>query len=79
MNALKVAFSGGPISGLENLDSQGVLIQILLLVETETNLYGFHTGWIAGSTANVFVANHDTERVNTYPLLVAIPRTYHSY
>ncbi|KAF8153815.1 glycoside hydrolase [Crassisporium funariophilum] len=40
-NALKSAFSGGGISGLQNLDSQG---------------------WISGSQANVFVANHDTER-----------------
>ncbi|KAJ7175109.1 glycoside hydrolase family 13 protein [Mycena crocata] len=39
--ALKNAFSGGGISNLQNLDSQG---------------------WVAGSQANVFVANHDTER-----------------
>ncbi|KAH8814784.1 glycoside hydrolase [Flagelloscypha sp. PMI_526] len=38
---VKSAFSGGTISGLQNLESQG---------------------WIAGSTANVFVSNHDTER-----------------
>ncbi|KAF5329512.1 hypothetical protein D9619_009322 [Psilocybe cf. subviscida] len=41
MSALKNAFSGGGISSLQNLDSQG---------------------WIAGSQANVFVTNHDTER-----------------
>ncbi|PVG03693.1 glycoside hydrolase [Serendipita vermifera] len=39
--ALKDAFSGGGISGLQNLESRG---------------------WVAGSSANVFVANHDTER-----------------
>ncbi|KAJ7056017.1 glycoside hydrolase superfamily [Mycena amicta] len=39
--AVKNAFSGGGISALQNLDSQG---------------------WVAGSQANVFVANHDTER-----------------
>ncbi|KAF8153814.1 glycoside hydrolase [Crassisporium funariophilum] len=39
--ALKNAFSGGGISSLQNLDSQG---------------------WVAGTSANVFVANHDTER-----------------
>ncbi|KAJ6476448.1 glycoside hydrolase [Mycena vitilis] len=39
--ALKNAFSGGGISSLQNLDSQG---------------------WVAGTQANVFVANHDTER-----------------
>ncbi|KAK0479061.1 glycoside hydrolase [Armillaria luteobubalina] len=37
--ALKNAFAGGSISGLQNFD-----------------------GWISGSRANVFVANHDTER-----------------
>ncbi|KDR78015.1 hypothetical protein GALMADRAFT_244986 [Galerina marginata CBS 339.88] len=40
-SAIKSAFSGGGISGLQNLDSQG---------------------WVSGSKANVFVANHDTER-----------------
>ncbi|KAK6980929.1 alpha-amylase [Favolaschia claudopus] len=35
------AFSGGGISGLQNLDNRG---------------------WVSGSQANVFVANHDTER-----------------
>ncbi|KAJ7056051.1 glycoside hydrolase [Mycena amicta] len=39
--AVKNAFSGGGISALQNLDSQG---------------------WVAGSQANVFVVNHDTER-----------------
>ncbi|KAF8200231.1 glycoside hydrolase [Pholiota molesta] len=39
--AVQSAFSGGGISNLENLDSQG---------------------WISGTQANVFVANHDTER-----------------
>ncbi|KAJ7056015.1 glycoside hydrolase [Mycena amicta] len=39
--AVQNAFSGGGISALQNLDSQG---------------------WVAGSQANVFVANHDTER-----------------
>ncbi|KAK0197757.1 glycoside hydrolase family 13 protein, partial [Armillaria mellea] len=39
--ALKNAFAGGNISGLQNLDSQG---------------------WVSGSQANVFIANHDTER-----------------
>ncbi|KAK0448451.1 glycoside hydrolase superfamily [Desarmillaria tabescens] len=39
--ALKNAFTGGSISGLQNLDNQG---------------------WVSGSQANVFVANHDTER-----------------
>ncbi|KAF8996428.1 glycoside hydrolase [Cyathus striatus] len=39
--ALKNAFSGGGISSLQNLDSQG---------------------WVSGTQANVFVANHDTER-----------------
>ncbi|KAF7292118.1 Alpha-amylase [Mycena indigotica] len=39
--AVKNAFLGGGISGLQNLDNQG---------------------WVAGSQANVFVANHDTER-----------------
>ncbi|KAJ6607181.1 glycoside hydrolase [Mycena sp. CBHHK59/15] len=39
--AVKNAFSGGGISSLQNLDSQG---------------------WVAGTQANVFVANHDTER-----------------
>jgi hypothetical protein len=28
------------------------------------------TGWIAGSDANVFVANHDTERVGIITLLI---------
>ncbi|TFK33166.1 glycoside hydrolase [Crucibulum laeve] len=40
-SAVKNAFSGGGISSLQNLDSQG---------------------WVSGSQANVFVANHDTER-----------------
>ncbi|PBK84861.1 glycoside hydrolase family 13 protein [Armillaria gallica] len=40
--ALQTAFTGGSISGLENLD--------------------IGIGWISGSQANVFVANHDTER-----------------
>ncbi|KJA26527.1 carbohydrate-binding module family 20 protein [Hypholoma sublateritium FD-334 SS-4] len=40
-SALQSAFSGGGISSLQNLDSQG---------------------WVAGTSANVFVANHDTER-----------------
>ncbi|KAJ7845120.1 glycoside hydrolase [Mycena olivaceomarginata] len=42
--ALKNAFSGGGISSLQNLDSQG---------------------WVSGSQANVFVTNHDTERVRS--------------
>ncbi|KAJ7108267.1 glycoside hydrolase [Mycena epipterygia] len=39
--AIQNAFSGGGISSLQNLDSNG---------------------WVAGTQANIFVANHDTER-----------------
>ncbi|KAF9227881.1 glycoside hydrolase family 13 protein [Gyrodon lividus] len=40
-SALQIAFLGGGISSLENLDNQG---------------------WVAGIGANLFVADHDTER-----------------
>ncbi|KAK7013737.1 putative glycoside hydrolase [Favolaschia claudopus] len=40
-HALRDAFLGGGISGLQNLDNRG---------------------WVPGSQANIFVANHDTER-----------------
>jgi hypothetical protein len=63
LGALKQAFSGGgSISNLRNLDSMGMYIAashplIPSLIEERV-------GWLPSSQANVFVANHDSERVS---------------
>ncbi|KAH7918792.1 glycoside hydrolase family 13 protein [Leucogyrophana mollusca] len=51
-SALQSAFSGSGISALEDLDDQELTSSISCLSK----------GWVAGTSANVFVADHDTER-----------------
>ena len=58
--ALLNAFSGGGISGLQSFDNLGMVKLFPCGVIT---LLKLRIGWVNGSRANVFVTNHDTERV----------------
>ncbi len=57
--ALWNAFSGGGISSLQSFDNLGTVKRL----GNNFHLAKPITGWVNGSGANVFVANHDTERV----------------
>ena len=54
------AFSGGGISSLQSFDNLGTVTLFPCGVIT---LLKLRAGWVNGSRANVFVTNHDTERV----------------
>lgn len=58
--ALQSAFLGGGIDQLKDLDGKGASIAQELLTVAD-HLYA---GWVPASAANVFVVNHDTERVS---------------
>jgi hypothetical protein len=51
------------VSALENLSDEGERALQLLLRLQFTSRFFYILGWIASSSANVFVSDHDTERV----------------
>ena len=54
---------GAGIQDLEQLDNRGILTRNYLILKL-TNWFLPYTGWVPSDIANVFVANHDTERVS---------------
>lgn len=62
--ALRAAFSGSSssISNLANLYNQGAHFGVYKMTDLKMCV-----GWVNGSVANVFVATHDSERVNITP------------
>lgn len=59
---LKSAFLDDGIDSLQNLDNEGKHKDIKNFQASLT----CRIGWIAGDVANVFVTNHDTERVRIH-------------
>ncbi|KAG8745051.1 hypothetical protein FRC12_014677 [Ceratobasidium sp. 428] len=59
-SAVQGAFSSGNIAGLNGLENNG-MFEIFLPIYQLDNL-AENLGWVSGNGANVFVANHDTER-----------------
>ena len=57
--ALQSAFLGGGIDQLKDLDGKGTSF-----ASETAHLTDRLAGWVPASAANVFVVNHDTERVS---------------
>ena len=53
---------GAGIQDLEQLDNRGILTRNYIIFKL-TDCFLPHAGWVPSDIANVFVANHDTERV----------------
>jgi hypothetical protein len=73
-STLRDAFLNGDISGLQDFGNRGSSQACSL----GNNPLTCSPGWIVGNGANVFVANHDTERVSTSPSSVNIPASHNS-
>jgi hypothetical protein len=64
--ALQNAFSGGGIVNLQNLDNQSRHSIIFPQNHELSLVLTAISGWVPSNKANVFVADHDTERVSFF-------------
>lgn len=66
---------GAGIQDLEQLDNRGILTRNYIIFKL-TDCFLPHAGWVPSDIANVFVANHDTERVGCTCITLFLKLTF---